>query len=215
MKTKFVHYTYPYKHNSAGLRAIHYFCHLMRACGYDSYITTTGNRDWNTLTHCGRITDKDVVIYPDDMQNKQNTDPLNAKNVVRYMLYFPDAYFGGATIPASEYCMPYHEDYYDECVKHYAGNLTKDDILTLPTIENSLFAPSSIKTINASFFVGKGIANYPSKYLPAKSVRITYSSPPTRLALANLLKKTKVFYSFDHFTVLITEAALCGCDVFC
>ena len=59
-KTRFIHYTFPYAHNSAGLRIVHHFCHLMRKAGYDSYITTEGNPDWDTPIYDGTVTDDDL-----------------------------------------------------------------------------------------------------------------------------------------------------------
>jgi hypothetical protein len=177
----------------------------MRKAGFDSYITSPGNPEWNSPVFSGSVTESDIVIYP---EVEWDRNPLGIKNVVRYILYFPKC-----KIPAAEYCMPFHEYLFDSCCQSYMGQLTKDNILLIPGIEPNLFEKGSNKSIDSCYFVGKGLSNYPSCHLPGNSIEINAGSPATRIGLADLLKKTKVFYSFDHQTALCTEAALCGCEV--
>ena len=208
---RFVHFTYPYAHYSAGIRVIHRYCHLMRKAGYDAYITSGGgNPEWDTPVATGPLRPDDIVIYPECIRN---TNPLGARNIVRYMLYFPTAYWGGSIIPATEYCIPYDEYLYEETVRHYAGQLTRDDILCIPCLEPGLFKPAGPKTIAAAYYIGKGAVNYPSPYLPAGATEITRQWPPTRPELARLLQSVTTFYCADHNTALLTEARACGCDV--
>ena len=209
-KTRFIHYTFPYAHNSAGLRIVHHFCHLMRKAGYDSYITTEGNPDWDTPIYDGTVTDDDIVIYPEIIKN---TNPLSARNVARYMLYMPKLSFGGGVVPANEYFMPFNEEYRVASKDHYMGEIPKENVLNIPSIEPELFKPAAVKDIEAAYWVGKGASNYPSPHLPAGAVQINYQYPATRKELAALLGRTKTFYSFDHMTGLLTEAKMCRCDV--
>lgn len=208
-KVRFIHWTVPYAHTSAGIRVIHYFCHIMRKLGYDSHVTSFTNKHWDCPKFSDTIKDTDIVIYPEIIRD----NPLKAKNVVRYMLYFPTAYFGGGIIPANEMVIPYHEFLYEETVRHYKGSLTRDDILTLSSIEPGLFFPEE-KTITNVCYIGKGQAGYPSVHLPPDCIKITHSWPSTREGTAELLRKTENLYCFDNHSAITYEAALCGCHVY-
>jgi O-antigen biosynthesis protein len=206
MKSRFIHFTYPYKHWSAGLRVVHYYCYLMRRCGYDSYVTTEGNPEWVTPIFQGPILDTDIVIYPQLVRG----NPLCAKNVVRYMLYFPIE-----PMRANEYCLVYNDCYYDASVNNYAGRLSRDNILTLGSIEPGLFHDKNvIKSIESVVFMGKGAKNYNAACVPVAAPIITYGWPDSRDKTADLLRSAKGFYTFDRHTALITEALLCGCRVY-
>ena len=209
---RFIHYVYPYKHWSAGLRAIHYYCHLMRKAGYDSYITTEGNPEWDTPIFKGQITDEDIVIYPEPPHCPRYSNPLLAKNIVRYFLYFPNTELG--IIPSQEYCLVFGDNYFDSCKKQYAGQLTKENILPIPTIDPKLFYNTDEKTIDNVVFVGKGHGLVPSPFLPAEFTEITYGFPKSRDATAALLRSARNFYSFDRNTALLVEGKICGCNVY-
>ena len=183
----------------------------MRLAGYDSYVTTKcGNPEWDCPIFPGGIKTDDIVVYPESIKL---ANPLKARNIVRYMLYLPKAYFGGGMVPANEYCMPYHELFFDECVLHYAGVLSKDNILCIPSIESGLMCSTKEKTIDAIYYIGKANGKHPSFLVPKDAIEVTRHWPPTRAEVAELLQKTKNLYSFDHHTALNDEAKLCGCNV--
>lgn len=211
MAPRFIHFTYDYMHKSAGCRVIHYYVHLMRKCGFDSYISSDKtNPNWNTPKFTGAITDNDIVIYPECIQN---TNPFNAKNIVRYMLYFPTAFYGGHRISSNEFLMPYEDYLYDESERYYDGKLTREDMLFLPSVEGDLFKPET-KFIESAYYVGKGAKNLDMKRIPPQAVCITSTWPETRTDVAALLNITKNFYSFDPFTALLPEARLSGCNTY-
>lgn len=191
---KFIVYAPPYRHNSAGVRVLHELNRLLNKCGYNSEIYN--NQE---------ITDKDIVIYPETVEY----NPLNAKNVVRYVLQTP-GFFGQEqkTYPENEYIVTYHPIFYDNVPSLY-----------IDVIEPSLFyTDHGIKKDTISIYVGKGIFHpmIENPRVPEgfKLQLITHNNPATREDLAMLLKMTKTLYTYDNCTALKEEAVMCGCKVF-
>jgi len=205
---RFIHFVPPYNHRSAGIRAVHYFAYLMRKAGYNAYVNNIGN-PWGVPIYEGFADESDIVIYPEYIGG---VNLLRAKNIARWILFYPSQLFGDCIIPANEYVMPYAKWLYDETKSQYAGELTEDNILELPTIEEGLFKPAP-KTIESAYWVYKGAHHYDPTLVPHNSVEITATFPSTRQALAKLLGATKTFYTFDHDTAMSFEAKLSGCKV--
>ena len=113
MSRRFIHYTFPYAYWSAGLRAIHYYCHLMRKAGYDSYVTAEGNPEWDTPVWDGKIRDTDIVIYPEPPHFDRGINPLGAKNIVRYFLYYTKDDYG--IVPKTEYPIVFANEFLANC----------------------------------------------------------------------------------------------------
>ena len=212
MSRRFIHYTFPYAYWSAGLRAIHYYCHLMRKAGYDSYVTTEGNPEWDTPVWDGKIRDTDIVIYPEPPHFERGINPLGAKNIVRYFLYYTKDDYG--IVPKTEYPIVFANEFLANCQKVCQANLTKQNILCIPTIDPSLFHRFDQKTIENVVFIGKGYENFSIAGLPSNPIFITNEYPKSREATAELLRSAKNFYSLDDCTAMFVEATLCGCRTY-
>jgi hypothetical protein len=192
---KFILFSPPRHHRSAGIRVVYRLADLIRDVGYE--VDQQCNDTY-------RAKDNEIVIYEDFFGN---INPWKAKNIARYLMGFvPEPY---APIPANEYVMVYSKEFMANAQAHYKGKIDESNIFKLPSIEPGLFKPLT-KNIN-SFYVGKG------KFISGKvldgAVEITRTWPNKREEVANILGRSKTFYCFDPFTAMATEAMLCGCEV--
>lgn len=144
------------------------------------------------------IENDDIVVYPEIIRG----NPLNAKRVVRYILNAPGKLGGDSEYDEKEILVSY-----DPIL---AEKYSKGIYLTVPICEEFFYNPGYERTLNC-VWVGKGInTQHPAT---KNCIEITYKWPAKRQELAELLKRTKTFYSYDDKTHLLTEAALCGCVV--
>ena len=209
---RFVIHMPDYDPCSGGVRVMHYLAALLESIGAD--VASTAKCFWSPMipleNRCGP---DDIAVYPDI----EPGNPLGAKRVIRYMLYFASAHYkrlGGVGIPKSELVFVYMNDFMEDIGKFCESKPDKDSILELPNIETS-WCFSEEKIIPALLFEGKkNCADIPN----IEFVRIPSPSDiPNRWLLRNttlqVLRKSSVLYTMDHYTVLEQEAMLCGCDV--
>jgi tetratricopeptide (TPR) repeat protein len=143
------------------------------------------------------IEDDDIVVYPEIISG----NPLRAKRVVRYILNEPGKLGGDKEYDKSEILVAYTE---------YFSRHSNGVYLEIPIIEEFFTNKGYERTINC-FWVGKGEnTNHPATI---GCIEITYQWPANRRELAELLNKTRIFYSYDDCTHLLTEAMLCGCSI--
>jgi len=185
---RFIIFAPPYRHNSAGIRALYLLRDYLVGYGEDALVMSFEERF--------PLVDGDVVIYPEIVVG----NPLGAKKVVRWVLCDLGR-LGGDT------------DFDDELVFAWDNTLMRDGyagILEVPVVEDFFFDDSRERVVNC-YYVGKG------KFRPHGvldgCVEITSSYPESREALAELLQSTKVLYTFDDFSGLSTEAVECGACV--
>jgi hypothetical protein len=181
-----------YDERSAGVRICWYLDTLLTLAGYQ------------TVTDWSKPADNDIVVYPDCVVG----NPLEAKRVVRYMLYFASAYFGGGMIPKTELVIPYSDYLVKEVQAHYEGMIAEP--IPIPCIEPGLFFPEE-KSVEAVLYTGKetvGLVHRPLQEIPV----ITRTSH-TREQTASLLRKARNLYTLDHYTAMVAEAQLCGARV--
>jgi hypothetical protein len=181
-----------YDERSAGVRVCWYLDTLLTFAGYQ------------TVTNWAVPADNDIVIYPDCVPG----NPLKAKRVVRYMLYFAEAYFGGVRIPENELAIPYSDYLVESVKKHCDGQI--GPVITLPCIEPGLFYPEE-KTIEAVLYTGK--ETVPIARRPLQEMPVITRTSHSRAETAALLRKTKNLYTLDHYTAMVAEAQLCGARV--
>lgn len=145
--------------------------------------------------------DKDyIAIYPEMITSP---NPFGAKHIVYYICNKPGL-LGGI------------KEYPPDSIKVWYGAFLDpppaDIKLTIPTIELDLFNLSGMgRRFISSSWVGKAGLLGLFKGVPEGNKHITYRWPKRRIDLANLLKMSKVLYSYDVCTALTMEAALCGC----
>ena len=144
-----------------------------------------------------------IVIYPEIITD----NPLKAKNVVRYLLNIPGKVNGRKFegFNKNDLIISYDEK--------YSLDLS-NQILTIHSIyENCFNYNNEEKNIEYTYWIGKGKFTYLDCLKDA--IKITYSWPKSREELAEILKRTKTFVTFDDCTSLTEEARRCNCIVKC
>ena len=190
----------PLYSKSNGVRVLYKLAELINSQGFNAYVFARPSKDVD-CKFINKITDKmrseDIVIYPEIVSG----NPLQFKNVVRYILYFSGKLGGDEKYFDNELLFTFSKQYMENCPE-----------LAIPTLDTKLFyKDDTLKTID-SYFVYKGGK---WKDIPefAGMVEINSRYPETRQELAELLRKTKTLYSYDRHSILLEEASLCGCDV--
>ena len=207
---RFVIYSPSWRHNSGGIQVLHRLCHLLNSNGYSACITSESKPGWNCPLWDGTLSDDDYAIYPEIYTG----NPLNAKHIIRYMLYYPWHHFGNNRIPKTELLIPYSMFIYPDSCKNCDYELPEDNILEVFISEPELFFINpSIKKDITSYWVSKSVRETVDKFnLPKGAVHIHHGY--SREDVAKTLQRSRVFYSFDVNSAMIIEACLCGAQVF-
>ena len=204
MKLKYVIYTKSFNEDSGGIISLHKLCHMLNALGEESYIYIHDNckhKNPNYETPIIDFIDEScIVVYPDII----NGNPLNAKKVVRWNLFFKRK-----------------EDYKnnDSNVKelhfYYSypfGNQTSNSNRILWTIEvfKDIYyddhRPLSERK-DYCVLLRKG-RNRPIMS-NLRLVKVIDGKPHN--VIADIFRQSKFFISYDLFTMYLIYAALCGC----
>jgi hypothetical protein len=203
----------PYDPCSGGVRVMHYLPALLSSSG--AQVATTSQCFYSPAIPIeSECREGDIAIYPDI----EPGNPLKAKMVCRYMLYFASEHYarmGGTNIPKTEMVLVYMKDFLADIALRCESAISEADIFEIPNIESSwCFAED--KTIPALLFEGKRTC----KDLPVAWMHRVPSPAdiPNRWALRNytlqLLRRSESVYTMDHYTVLEQESVLCGCRTF-
>jgi hypothetical protein len=194
---KFTVFAPSYNEKSGGAWVLHFLCHSLNEIGYESNIfiyeeSKLVNPLFNTPQ--GLIQDS-IVIYPEIIVD----NPLKADKVVRYMLN-KEGVLQGRMINWGEkdYPLAFSKVYKDNC-----------DTLFYPNCDLSLFNYDDRPKTHNSFYIGKGYlyGNCPK----LDCFEITREYPKTKQELAEVLRNSKILFSYDSCSATNTDAALCGC----
>lgn len=171
---------------------------IKRGCNVFLFSEPSEGKDYQYINKLTKeLKDNAVVIYPEVIFG----NPLNAKKVVRYVLYYPGINGGDSYYDKNDMIFTFNNEYYENA-----------DLLSISTMDRSLFYKDNTpKDINC-YFVNKG-GKWKEIQEFKNFVEINMSYPETREELANLLRRTKTLYSYDRHTLLTEEAFACGCDV--
>lgn len=184
----------PYMNASGGIRVMHKLIHELRERGYDAYCLTSANPRWNERieTDLTKIDPETIVVYPEGV----TFNPTGLRKRVRWILYFSEL----------------NKDCPEEKVFTYDKKyLDVPNLLRVSTLEKDLFTKGTNDELDC-FWVHKGWGK-PRDPITDGMFEITDSNPDTREGLADLLKRTKNFYTYDKHSQLNYEAYLCGCNV--
>jgi hypothetical protein len=141
-----------------------------------------------------------VAVYPETVKE---LNPFQAPRCVRYLLHRPGVVGGPKAYPEGTLKFWYNKIY------RGTGN---EPCLTIQTIELDLFNLQGIRNRDTtSTWIGRAERRGYMKGKPVGETIINHLWPPTRNKVADLLKRSRVFYTYEPFTALTTEAALCGC----
>ncbi len=144
---------------------------------------------------------KVVVIYPEVVYG----NPLGAPRVVRYVCNRPGLLGGSSRFDDGEKLFVYSRQFL-----HYMAR-DVDGVLYKPMLDDELFSPPSetIARVKRLFYVGKG------SYIDGVLDRGTYTEItrewPARAELPELFRQADHLVSFDTTSLIVFEAALCGC----
>jgi len=203
-------YTFDYDEGSGGIKVLHKLCDSLNKNGYKSYLTFAYNvnggvtcPDYNTpIAPVSLIENLDdaIVVYPEG----RDGNPLNAKNVVRWILNFANT---GTTSTWGENDLIYWymEFYYNQVLGQ------KENILHLIEFHEGDFVNQHYNREGSCYSIRKGINN-PERFIhPEDSIEITYETCRDRKKLIDIFNKTERFYCYDDHSFLNTQAALCDC----
>jgi hypothetical protein len=205
---KFVIYTYDYNPGVGGIKVMHKLCDMLNANGSEAYLMPIHIRDdfytcsdYNTPLITQEILDNldnAVVIYPEGIQG----NPLNAKNVVRWILG-PFDQQAAKTYSKSDLVYWYMDYYYND----YLGQ--KDNQLFISEFHSEMFINAGYER-NGSCYTIRKSKSIPNSH-PEDSIFIPFNAAGDLTGLAKLFNRTERFYCYDNYTFLFTQAAMCGC----
>jgi hypothetical protein len=212
-----------YRKNSNGVRILYTLSEMIRQCGYDSKVICYEEElaeyydllmptryKHHTLKlssefSCNQLDEQDIVIYPDPVSD----NPLNAKNVVRYLLNRP-AYFTAKVIDYGD------RDYLVSYSLPIDSNLPQLFILN---DDREYFHPYDFNEKESVVCIYNGKILDQEIHDPAiialiktfdRTVMITKEFPATRVELGDLLRRARLLISLDPISNITYEATLCG-----
>lgn len=204
LKKDYVIYTFPCE-KSNGIRVLYLLANRLRDMGYNVYLYNDvslanvsyayGFKCINKITN--RLRKRAIFVYPEVIVG----NPLMAYKVVRYVLYYPGVNGGEKKYHDSELIFTYVPEFYPGA-----------RVLTVPHLDEKLFYDDfSVRTQDCYFVHKKG------KFRDAPEthglLEINMSYPDTREKLADLLRTTRILYSYDDCSAILDEAFVCGVDV--
>ena len=83
------------------------------------------------------------------------------------------------------------------------------EALYYPNCDLSMFYDNGTERTQNAFYIGKGYLNGDCPKLDC--FEITRSFPSTKQELADVLRRSKILFSYDALSATNTDAALCGC----
>ena len=215
-------YNFDFSPASAGARLFHYLPALLAAA--DIPVVVNKLCYYNPLIPVrSHALPGEIAVYPDITRG----NPAGAGRVARYFGFFPDGFFGGDKIQADECALCFDfgdhqllKEVREACLHEVAD----EDEIVIPSIDPAWLFPEK-KTIKNLLYTG-----YPSKPRLRPRPNIEAVEIPSRETpqeqnggcfchyMANkrtsaLLRRADNVYTIDHYTMLIYEAALCGCNV--
>lgn len=207
----FIIYTPSFNSSEGGVTVLHKLCHHLNELGHSAYLWPMGfdfsafktNPQYNTPLADPAISRNQlkhaIVIYPEIVTD----NPLNAPNVVRWLLHKPGFFTGKIKFGKHDFILGYSPfGYKDISLQiHYELVITENHFNIFYNYNNP------IRT--GSCFTKRKNTNAVLIHDLCDSEEIINSAPTQDLA--KLFNKTKYFYSYDPYTFLCTQAALCGC----
>jgi hypothetical protein len=212
-------YTPSYTHKSSGVRTLHLLCHALNEMGQKAYLVSgdiafASNPHLNTPLLSAEYQNfyykegiDPITVYPDIVKG----NPLNAKNVVRYLLAPRGAYGGDSAFPDTDQ------------IWGALPSIAKN-VLRIPVSDTSIFYPpkhedeyDAITYVSGLIPRRKGSCFYSHKYEMHGNKLLDVTKDSIRLEgslenIADILRKSTVCYLYEVSSIL-TEAALCGCPV--
>jgi hypothetical protein len=213
---RFLIVTPNFTHRSAGVRALFRLCHHLNCAGYPSaVIPMPGNSivdysPWYVLGYEGEI-DNAIVIYPEIILG----NPYKAAKVVRWVLNDPGLLGGDKYYSDDEIVFVYDPQKINIINTAVKTPIGLDRVLWVGVVDPGIIYPDTKveKNIDCSFS-NKGYSlsiEFPLD--PSLGVKRLEDITPDAVSLGNVLRQTRTLYSYDHYSNLLREATISGCDV--
>lgn len=233
---EFYLYAPPYKRASAGVTVMHMLCDQLNRHGYPAYMVTDyryyGKLGYSNFSSshsliCPVVSRLElersfsekkipIVIYPETILG----NPLNAKNVIRYLLYYNSAL--QSRVDALAGIKKEGLLYYTNDIGRSLGAISKQakfsSRLTMPVQDPSLYKPLHSENRVKEYYYAEKFIHVHKGDIPEtireRATRITrdgHDSPSPEL-LIKILSEAKILHVFED-TALSYEALLAGCVV--
>lgn len=206
-------YAPDYRDTSSGVCVMHYLCHALNVSGQEAYVVgcTVVNPNLRTpaLTdvvrhvHTSRGASP-IAVYPEVISG----NPLGSPVVVRYMLN-RDGFLNGREVDGQP------SDLYYYYAHDFADGKRLYDMLTLPTIDSTLFAPLAQPIARRGHYLYLhrfDAQQVDYSLLPAGVQVLSLSKPRSLPELAALFQSAQTLYSYE-ISATCTMALMCGCPV--
>jgi hypothetical protein len=201
-------YTYDFDMGIGGIKVMHKLCHMLNELGYESYLMPIHiNSIFHVYYNNTPIVTQEilndiencVVIYPEGIRY----NPLNSKNVVRWILGPPDLEVC-KTWNSSDMILWYMDYYYHDTVGQ------RENQLFVIETHNDIFYNRNQQRSGSAYCVRK--CKDPKFIHPEDSIFIPYHAAGNLIDLAKIFNQVQRFYCYDNYTFLSVQAAMCGCE---
>lgn len=201
-------YTYDFDMGIGGIKVMHKLCHMLNKLGYESYLMPIHMNlvfhvyyDNTPIVTQAILNDIEncVVIYPEGIRY----NPLNSKNVVRWMLGPPDLDVC-KTWNSSDMILWYMDYYYHDDVGQ------RNNQLFVIETHSDIFYNTNQQRSGTAYCVRK--CKDPKFIHPENSIFIPYHAAGNLIELAKIFNQVQRFYCYDNYTFLSVQAAMCGCE---
>lgn len=217
MKLDFLIVAPEFTHRSSGVKALYRLCHHLNKSGYFSAIIPLPGRtvkklpDWELFSLENIPISNEVVIYPEIISG----NPYKAKRVVRWALNNPGLLGGDKFFPKDELVFAYDYQRINYISEAAGMELGSNRVLWFGLVDPMYIYPdANIRKSIDCYFVYKG--HLLEHLFPLKdklNLQRIEQITPTAESLGEVLRRTKTLYSYDHYSNILREAAICGCDI--
>lgn len=206
-------YAPDYRDTSSGVCVMHFLCHALNISGHEAYVVgckvTNPNLRTPVLTEAIMQSHRNnglaaIAVYPEVVSG----NPLNSPVVVRYMLN-RDGFISGQHVATQE------SDLFFYYAHDFAEGRPQLDLLTLPMIDSTLFAPLPTPVArqgNYLYLHRFDAQQVDYSLLPADVQVLSLAKPRTLAQLAELFQRAETLYSYE-ISATCTMAMLCGVPV--
>jgi hypothetical protein len=217
----FVIWAPEYTHRSSGVRALYRLCHHLNRAGYPSAVLVDPDHrrepedpmpGWDVPLHEGPPGGS-IVVYPEIVSG----NPLGARRVVRWALNTPGLLGGDTRYDDAEMVFVYDPHKLSAVAPATSERLGPERVLWLGLVDPASVYPDPTlpRTMDCSFtYKGRDLCGrFPLPESDLGEIVALEQITPTMESLGDALRQTRVFYSYDHYSNALREAAVCGCEV--
>jgi len=209
---EFLVWALPYTHRSAGVRALYRLCHHLNLAGYAAAMAgeaTEAPAHWHSPVWTGATADS-IVIFPEIAHR-----PIAARRVVRWVLNDPGLLGGDTAYPPDEMVFVYDRIKLGVASAAAGEALGPARVLWMGLVDPAcIYRDESVAREMDCSFTNKGSGLKERFALPdGVRARAIEEVTPTAEALGDVLRRTRTLYSWDHYSNVLREAHIAGCDI--